>query len=68
MTPKQQFEAQIEKCRAMSGEERLNLAFDLRELSCQSARDGIRQQHPEASADQGERLLRERTVLAQPET
>ena len=68
MTPKQQFEAQIEKCRAMSGEERLNLAFDLRELSCQIARDGIRQQHPEANADEGERLLRERTVLAQPET
>ena len=62
-----QFEAQIEKYRAMSGEERLMLAFDLRELSCQIARGGIRHQYPEASADKGERLLRVRTALAQPE-
>ena len=68
MTPKQQFEAQIEKCRAMSGEERLKVAFDLHGLSCQTARDGIRHQHPEASADEGERLLRKQTALAQPET
>jgi hypothetical protein len=52
----------------MSGDERLKLAFDLHDLSCQIARDGIRRQHPEASADERERLLRERTALAQPET
>ncbi len=52
----------------MSGEERLKMAFDLHGLSYQTARDGIRHQHPEASADEGERLLRERTALAQPET
>jgi hypothetical protein len=52
----------------MSGAERLKLAFDLRELSCQMARDRIRHQHPGASADEEERLLRKRTALAQPET
>jgi hypothetical protein len=51
----------------MSGGE-LKLAFDLHELSCQITRDGIRYQHPEASADEGEPLLRERTALAQSET
>jgi Rv0078B-related antitoxin len=51
----------------MSGEERLKLAFNLHELSCQIARDGIRHQHPEASAHERKRLLRERTELAQPE-
>ena len=63
-----QFEAQIEKYRAMSGEERLMLAFDMRELSCQIARGGIRHQRPEANADEGDRLLREQAALAQPET
>jgi hypothetical protein len=52
----------------MSGEERLKLAFNLHDLLCQIARDGIRHQRPEASADEGEPLLRERTALAQPET
>jgi hypothetical protein len=50
--------AQIEKYRAMTGEERLKLALDLHELSCAIARDGIRYQHPEASGDEVERLLR----------
>jgi type II secretory pathway predicted ATPase ExeA len=48
----------------MTGEERLKLALDLHELSCEVARAGIRYQHPEASADEVERLLRERIALA----
>jgi hypothetical protein len=36
---------QIEKYRAMTGEERLKLALDFRELSCEIARDGIRHQY-----------------------
>jgi hypothetical protein len=49
----------------MTGEERLRVALDLHDLSCEIARDGIRHQHPEASADEVERLLRERIALAQ---
>jgi hypothetical protein len=48
----------------MTGEERLKLALDLHELSCEIARDGIRHQHPEASPDEVERLLRDRISLA----
>jgi hypothetical protein len=65
MTPQAALDAQIEKYRAMTGEERLKLAFDLHELSCEIARSGIRHQHPDASADEVERLLRERIALAQ---
>jgi len=65
MTPQAALDAQIEKYRAMTGEERLKLALDLHELSCEVTRDGIRYQHPEASADEVERLLRERIALAQ---
>ena len=64
MTPQAAVDAQIEKYRAMTGEERLKLAFDLHELSCEIARDGIRHQYPEASLDEVERLLRERIALA----
>jgi hypothetical protein len=65
MTPEAALQKQIEKYRAMTGEERLKLALDLHELSCQIARDGIRHQHPGASADDVERRLRERIALAQ---
>jgi hypothetical protein len=64
MTPQAALEAQIEKYRAMTGEERLKLALDLHELSCEVARAGIRHQDPEATVDGVERLLRERIALA----
>ena len=64
MTPQAALDAQVKKYRAMTGEERLKLAFDLHELSCEIVRDGIRHQHPEASPDEVERLLRERIALA----
>ena len=65
MTPQAALDAQIEKYRAMTGEMRLKLALDLHELSCDIARAGIRHQHPDARADDVERLLRERIALAQ---
>ena len=65
MTPEAALDTQIEKYRGMSGEERLKIAFDLHELACAIARDGIRRQHPEAGADEVERLLRERIALTQ---
>jgi hypothetical protein len=64
MTPQAALDAQIEKYRAMTGEERFKLALDLHELSCEIARDGIRHQHPEASPDEVERLLQDRISLA----
>ena len=65
MTPQAALDTQIEKYRGMSSGDRLKVAFDLYELACAIARDGIRHQHPEAGADEVERLLRERIALAQ---
>ncbi|PYK20342.1 MAG: hypothetical protein DME55_02505 [Verrucomicrobia bacterium] len=65
MDPRAALQKQIEKYQAMTGKERLRVALDLHELSCEIARDGIRHQHPEASADEVERILRERIALAQ---
>ena len=48
----------------MTGEQRLAVALDLHELSCDVAREGIRHQHPEADADEVERLLRRRIELS----
>ncbi len=48
----------------MTGEERLKLALNLHELSCEVAREGIRRQHPKAKSDEVEALLRERIALA----
>jgi len=57
-------EKQIELYRRMTGEQRLAVALELHELSCEVAREGIRRQHPEADALEVERLLRHRLVLA----
>ncbi len=65
MTPQAALQKQIEKYRAMTGEERLKVALALHELSCEVARDGIRAQHPEAKSDEVEQLLRERIALTQ---
>ena len=55
---------QIERYRAMTGEQRLAIALELHELSCDVAREGIRRQHPHADAAEVERLLRCRLELA----
>jgi Rv0078B-related antitoxin len=65
MTPQAALQKQIEKYRAMTGEERLKLGLDLHELSCEIAREGVRHQHPDAGPDEVERLLRKRIALAQ---
>ena len=48
----------------MTGEQRLALALELHEMSCDMAREGIRRQHPEANTLEIERLLRHRLELA----
>ncbi len=55
---------QIERYRGMTGEQRLAIALELHELSCDVAREGIRRQHPEADALEVEHLLRHRLELA----
>jgi hypothetical protein len=54
---------QIGRYREMSGEERLAIALDLHEFSCDIAREGIRAQHPEADEKEIERLLQRRLAL-----
>ncbi|HEY3761621.1 MAG TPA: hypothetical protein VGN23_07730 [Verrucomicrobiae bacterium] len=55
---------QIERYRQMTGEQRLAIALELHEMSCEIAREGIRRQHPGADAAEVERLLRQRLELA----
>lgn len=55
---------QIRRYRRMTGEQRLAVALELHELSCEVTREGIRRQHPQADAAEVERLLRRRLELA----
>ncbi len=64
MTASTALEKQIDRYRAMTGEQRLAVALDLHELSCDIAREGIRRQHPEADSAAVECLLRHRLQLA----
>ena len=57
-------EKQIELYRRMTGEQRLSIALDLHELSCDIAREGIRRQNPNADEAEVNRLLRHRLTLA----
>lgn len=64
MTPEEALERQIERYRAMTGEERLRIALDLHEFACEIARAGIRRQFPNADAEEVERHLRRRIELS----
>jgi hypothetical protein len=64
MDPATALAKQIERYRSMTGEQRLAIALELHELSCEIAREGIRQQNPKADAAEVERLLRRRLELA----
>ena len=64
MTAEAALEKQIERYRQMTGEQRLAVALDLHEMSCDIAREGIRHQHPNADAAEVERRLRQRLELA----
>jgi len=55
---------QIERYRQMTCEERIGVALRLHELSCEMARVGIRRQHPGASEEEVNGLLRQRLELA----
>ncbi|MGA9453091.1 MAG: hypothetical protein WBW41_17310 [Verrucomicrobiia bacterium] len=64
MTAEAALDKQIEHYRRMTGEQRLAVALELHELSCEIAREGIRRQHPRADAAEVERLLHRRLELA----
>ncbi len=64
MTADVALQKQIERYRQMTGEQRLAVALELHEMSCDIAREGIRRQHPNADAAEVERLLRQRLELA----
>lgn len=63
MKPEAALEAQIERYRQMTGEQRLEIALRLHELACDVSREGIRAQFPGASDEEVERHLRERIRL-----
>jgi hypothetical protein len=63
MTPQAALEMQIERYRQMTGEQRLAIALELHEFSCDLAREGIRHQHPGIDEAEVERLLRQRLEL-----
>ena len=64
MTPARALARQIELYREMTGEQRLAVALELHELSCDIAREGIRRANPEADATEVERRLHRRLELA----
>ena len=63
MTPEAALEAQINRYRQMTGDERLQIGLRLHELSCEVARDGIRSQYPGINKEAIEEKLRERIRL-----
>lgn len=63
MTPEAALQAQIERYRQMTGDERLQIGLRLHELSCEIARDGIRAQHPDLGEEAVGQKLRERIQL-----
>ena len=64
MTAADALDEQVRRYRQMTGEQRLAVALDLHEMSCDIARQGIRRQHPDADDAEIERLLRRRLELA----
>lgn len=63
MKPEDALQEQIWRYQQMSGEQRLALALELHELSCNVAREGIRHQNPQADEAEVERELRQRLRL-----
>lgn len=58
---------QIQRYRGMTGEQRLRIALELHEMSCEIAREGIRRQYPNASEAEVEKHLCARLKLARGE-
>ncbi len=63
MSPAEATQRQIEQYRAMTGQQRLQIALDLHEFACNVAREGIRRQFPNATEEEVEQQLRRRIEL-----
>ncbi len=64
MTAEAATNKQIERYRQMTCEQRLTIALELHEMSCNIAREGIRRQHPDADETEVEKFLHARLKLA----
>jgi Rv0078B-related antitoxin len=64
MKPEDALQEQIRRYQRMTGEQRLALALEMHELSCNVAREGIRHQNPGADEAEVEHQLRQRLRLA----
>ena len=64
MTAVTALDKQIERYRQMTGEQRLTVALELHELSCDIAREAIRWANPGADATEVERLVHRRIEFA----
>ncbi|MBA2623965.1 MAG: hypothetical protein H0U88_10175 [Chthoniobacterales bacterium] len=64
MTAATALDRQIARYREMTGEQRLAVALELHELSCEVALEGIRRQNPGADLAEVQRLLHRRLELA----
>lgn len=64
MNPEEATEARIERYRQMTGEQRLEIALRLHELSCNVSREGIRAQFPDATPEQVEEHLKARIRMS----
>jgi hypothetical protein len=64
MTPKEGLQKQIEIYRAMTGQQRLQIAFDLYETSRALVRAGVRYQHPDWDEERVEQEVARRFRLA----
>ena len=64
MKPEDALQEQIRRYQQMTGEQRLALALELHQLSCNVAREGIRHQNPQADEAEVERKPRQRLQLA----
>ena len=64
MTATAALDKQIASYRNMTGEQRLAVALELHQLSCDVAREGIRRANPGADAGRVELLLQRRLELS----
>ncbi len=63
MSPEAALQAQIQRYRRMTGQQRLSIALDLHQFACDIARAGIRRQFTGANEQEVERHLRRRIQL-----
>ena len=64
MTPDEEWQREIERYRAMTGEQRLTIALDMTTRAREAERDGIRREFPDADEAEIDQLFRMRMMAA----